>query len=78
MLYFPLSSVLLAVTDFGVLSMQGHGYRKSLMRRFFLPITLRREEEFARNPFQTARHQARWPTFASVKPNGDGRRRDKE
>jgi len=24
------------------------------------------------------RHQARWTTFASVKPIGDGRRRDKE
>lgn len=49
MLYFPLSSVLLAVTDLGFID-AGHGYRKSLMRRFFLPITLRKEEEFARNP----------------------------
>ena len=34
MLYFPLSSVLLAVTDLGFID-AGHGYRKSLMRRLF-------------------------------------------
>jgi len=34
--------------------MQRLGYRESLMRRLLLPITLRKEEEFARNPLQAA------------------------
>ena len=60
MLYFSLSSVLLAVTDLGFIDAR-RGYRKSLMRRLFLPITLRKEEEFARNPLQAVaiRHDGR-------------------
>jgi len=31
------------------------GYRHGFIRRLFLPITLRKEEEFARNALQAAR-----------------------
>jgi hypothetical protein len=48
------------------------GWRKSPFRRFFLPITLRRRKNLQEIHFKPP-DQARQPTFASEKSDGDGR-----
>jgi len=52
------------------------GYRESLMA--FVANYAPQGGRICKKSTSSRRHQAQWPTFASVKPNGFGRRRDKK
>ena len=77
MLNFSLSSALLVVTDLGFIDADSRLSEKPHAAAFLANYALQ-GGRICKKSTSNRKHQARWPTFASVKPNGDDWRDDKE